>query len=387
MKIKYKFQKEKNVKDYDVISSLDIHTNNIYMYTVNIANGELLVDTNLFGGYKAVLKKLKKCGPKKKVLVLVEAGNQGFSPYRHFQRNGYDCKIIAPNSIPRRGKEQKTDRDDAIDNLHYSHAGLLRYVNVPTEKDEDSREALRYRYQIVMEIRLQKQKILSLIKRTGLVYDLTKSNWTKTHYQWLKTIELPQSARMVLDCRMDQLEATEGRLNKIDDQLDAIVTKDENYQRIVKLYMLIPGIGRIGAMTLLWEGRDLNRFPKAASLMNFTGLIPKKMSSGGKDPALRITKAGNKYLRLAIVGAAKYYRDARYLISKKTLNCMPESLGAFLSRCQTRLNSRYRYLVRRGKPSNKAKVAIAREMCGFLWELFSKQIPNLSTEEIQLAIS
>lgn len=385
MKIKYKSQKEKTVKDYEVISSLDIHADNIYMYTVNVATGEVLVDTNLFGGYKAVFKKLKKCGSKKKLVVLVEAGNQGFSPYRHFQKNGYACKIIAPNSIPKRGKGQKTDRDDAINNLEYSNAGLLRYVDVPTVKDEDSREGLRYRYQIVKELILQKQKIMALVKRTGLVYELTKSNWTKTHYQWLKTVELPPSARMVMSCMMEQLESVESRLNRVDDQLDAIVSTDDYYQRIVKIYRLIPGIGRVGALTMLWEGRDLNRFPTAGSLMNFTGLIPGKKSSGGKDPSLSITKAGNKYLRTAIVGAAKFYRDARFLLSTKVLDRMPEKIKEFLSRCQNRLYSRYRYLVRKGKPSNKAKVAVAREMCGFLWELFSKWIPSMSNEEIQLA--
>jgi hypothetical protein len=38
-------------------------------------------------------------------------------------------------------------------------------------------------------------------------------------------------------------------------------------------------------------------------------------------------------------------------------------------RAQTRLCKKYHHLVRRGLPQNKIKVAVARELLGFIWEL------------------
>jgi transposase len=235
---------------------------------------------------------------------------------------------------------------------------------------------------MVMDIIKEKQKILSLVNRTGNVFDLTKSNWTKKHREWLRKLSLPSSTRLVLDCRLEELNRLEVNLEKLDSQLDGLMETTPRYKKIMDIYRIMPGIGRVGAMTLLLEGRDLKRFPTAGRLMNFTGLIPRKHSSSDKDPSLSITKAGNRYLRTAIVGAAKFFRDRRFSVSTKILDKLPERVKAFMQRCQKRLFSRYHYLRKKGKHSNKAKVAIARELCGFLWELMTKHVPRLSQEEI-----
>jgi hypothetical protein len=62
----------------------------------------------------------------------------------------------------------------------------------------------------------------------------------------------------------------------------------------------------------------------------------------------------------------------------KYVKTLPEPLQPFLNRLQDRLFSRYRYLCDKGKPSNKAKCAIARELCAFTWELMTQIAPNLS---------
>jgi len=134
-------------------------------------------------------------------------------------------------------------------------------------------------------------------------------------------------------------------------------------------------------MTLILEGNDLGRFSRAGKFMSYTGLIPKKESSGTKDPSRKITKAGNSFLRLAIVGAAKFYRDRRYLISEKKLNEIEKPVRDLIIRCQNRLHTRYRYLCNKGVHSNKAKVAVARELSGFIWEFGAKIIPNINQQE------
>lgn len=112
--------------------------------------------------------------------------------------------------------------------------------------------------------------------------------------------------------------------------------------------------------------------------MSYMGLIPGKHASGKSDPSRSITKAGNRFLRLAYVGAAKWYRDRRLMKSKKFIKSLPEPIQPSLERLQDRLCSRYRYLCANGKPSNKAKCAIAREMCAFTWEIMTIIAPQLS---------
>jgi len=373
------------LQKYPIICSLDVHTTNIYMYILNYLTGEILCDSNIFGGFKSVLKHLKKLKIRKETIILYEASNYGFYPYRLFTKHGYACKIIAPNSIPQKKNLKKTDRYDATENANYHISGLLKYVHIPTEDDEQSREILRYRWQQVCKIIKQKQYIQAFTKRHGLVYDLTVSYWTKKHYKWLNTVELPSMPRDLLDLKLSFLEELESQLAKLDKMLNDIFEGNETYKQLFKLYSLIRGVGRINAMTLVLEGQDIKRFPNPSALMSYTGLVPGKHSTGTSDPHLRITKSGNKFLRTSLVGIAKMYRDKRTLRSKKELKGIPEPLKSFLDRCQTRLNSRYKHLVSEGKHSNKARCAIARELCGFIWELIVKIEPLINEKQFKQA--
>lgn len=367
-----------------IVLSIDRHACSSYLYGVDFRTGEIVMDGNIRSGRQSVFERISRLGSKKDIQIVSEAGNEGFSFSRQLTKAGYCNRLIAPSSIPECGKGQKTDRDDAINNLNYHVSGLLRYVWIPQERDEDCRELLRYRYEQTWRKGKQKQKITSLIKRQGKEYTLTKGLWTKKFYQWLHTLELLPMTRLVLDSFLKELADLELRIAAIDKELDGQFLENPRYNHLMKYYEMLPGIGRVGAMTMVLEGFDLHRFPRPSSLMNYTGLIPMKLASGGCDPALRITKAGNKYLRLAIVGAAKHYRDRRCLYSQKGLEKLPLEMRSFMERCQNRLYNRYRYLCDKGKPRNKAKVAIARELCGFLWELIVKVIPAFEKEDHEL---
>jgi transposase len=377
---------ESDNKRFSIVVSLDIHDSNIYAYTVDIVHGDIITDCNLPASIDAVLMHMSKQQIRKnRTIILYEAGNAGFVPYRRFIRAGYACKIIAPSSIPHRAKRHKTDRSDAIANLQYYVSGLLRYVHVPSEEDADARELLRFRYDLAHQTAKQKQKIIALVKRAGLKFNLTKSNWTLCHRRWLKTATLASCARILLDMMLDNLSALEAQLQRLDQQLDHLISSNQRYATATNLFSLIPGFGRVGAMTLVLEAQDLRRFVHPTALMSYTGLIPGKYASGTSDPALHITKAGNPFLRLAYVAAAKNYRDWRLLLKRSFIEKQPGPIKEFLNRLQHRLYSRYRHLCAAGKHSNKAKCAVARELCAFTWELAVKIAPTINSRLSQAA--
>jgi transposase len=363
---------------YPKVVSLDHHDGNIYMYAVDIETGEVLADCNLPGSNSAVIKHLHKIHAiPGQTIVTYEAGAAGFSPYRAFTKAGYACKIIAPTSIPHRAKRHKTDRADAISNLEYYVSGLLKFVHVPSIEDEENRELLRLRYDLVYQITKLKQKILALLKRHDISYNLTKKNWTILHRRWLTTVAAPCTVRRVLDFMLGTFDALEAQLESLDKELDSVVSGNPRYAAISNLMQLIAGFGRVNAMTIAFEIQDFSRFAHPCALMNYTGLIPGKHSSGKSDPSLKITKAGNTFLRIAYVGAAKSYRDRRLVRSAAVLKKQPPPIREFIERLQDRLCNRYRHLMTNGKPSGKAKCAIARELCGFTWELATKIAPRM----------
>jgi transposase len=370
------------LKIYPIIYSVDMHDNSSYGYMLDTRTGEILDDCNITGKPTALVKHIEKCHNthKHEMIIIFEAGALGFSPYRMLTKNGYTSKMIAPSSIPKQGKRQKTDRRDAIDNLHYFVAGSLRFVTIPEEQDEQAREWLRYRQDLNHHVTKQKQRILGFLKRQGCEYGLTKTNWTQTHFRWLRNVGLPEIVRQLLDSELDHLAYFEEQLAKVDKKLDAFFQSNVQYKALSSVYQCMAGIGRIGAMTLVLEAGDLSRFHHPNAIMNYFGLVPQKHSSGTSDPALHITKAGNTYVRLALVTAARAYRDRRLLCKKNFIATLPAQLQTFIIRMQNRLYERYHYLTQKGKHSNKAKCAVARELCGFLWELATIVLPQISNE-------
>jgi transposase len=373
----------KNAQEVPIVLSLDMHDASTYALGVNVLTGDICIDHNILGSPETVLRALNKLNVRDKSEILYEAGNHGFHPHRLFTKAGYRCRIIAPSSLPqnRRRKVEKTDRGDCISNLEYHLAGLIRYVTVPDPKTENLREVLRFRYSIVWKVTKQKQKVISFTKRHGLSYTLTKKYWTIKHRQWLKQIEIDASLRCVLNMMLDQLDAEESRLKQVDTVLENSFKDDQQLLWKKYLYELMPGFGPVNAMTMILEGAELSRFPHPKALMKFTGLVPGKHQSSKSDPAIGITKGGNSFLRLALVGAAKVYRDNRTKYSRAALDRMDQPIKDFLVRMQERLFGRYEALRQNKKHANKIRCAIAREICGFVWELLVKIEPELQKDK------
>ena len=191
--------KNNSLEIHKILVSLDIHQSNIFMYALNRSTGEVLEEKNHQNGWGCVLRRLRKLGRKQDIEVLYEAGNQGFAPFRKVSRNGYFCRVIAPSTIPKEPKGQKNDREDSINNLKYHVAGVLRYVDIPSEEEEALRDCLRYRNTVVWRIVKEKQRIHCLTKRFGLEFNLTKSSWTKAHRKWLQSVDAPEPVRLTLD--------------------------------------------------------------------------------------------------------------------------------------------------------------------------------------------
>jgi len=371
-------------KERGIVVSLDLHDESSYVVAVDVETGEVLVDENIRAGVRKVIGYVTGLGLDRcRSEVIYEAGNQGFYPQRLFAGAGYRCSVIAPTSIPKRGKKRKTDRDDAWNNLEFHVAGLLKYVYVPQLEDEEVRECLRYRHKLSCRATKMKQKILSYCKRRGLDYTLTKSNWTVKHYQWLRSVKASVVVRMLLDVYLDELQQAQQKLDMVEGALNEALAGTAQYKYYYDYYRLLPGFGHIGSMTAVLEGGALGRFGHPDTLMNFTGLVPKKRSSGSADPALHITKAGNRYLRLALVRGAAAYGDRR-VMQRAIANAKrieDETLRCFMLKLIARLSARYRLLRARRKHPNTIKCAVARELCGFLWELYVKVIPPFTAAE------
>lgn len=140
---------------------------------------------------------------------------------------------------------------------------------------------------------------------------------------------------------------------------------------LVKALQTMRGISTIIAAVVVAELGDLNRFDHPGKLMAYLGLIPSEYSSGGKERRGGITKTGNGHVRRALVEAAQSYRlpARKSRAIRKRQEGQPEVIQKIAWDAQVRLCGRYWALVGRGKKTNVAKTAVARELAGFMWAI------------------
>ena len=126
--------------------------------------------------------------------VAYEAGPTGFVLYRHLQKMGIECLVVAPSKmpVPGGGRRQKTDRRDADLLARLLRAGELTAIHVPDEIDESVRDLTRARADAVDDLRRTKQRLKSFLLRLGYHYS-GKADWGDKHQRYLRglTLQLP----------------------------------------------------------------------------------------------------------------------------------------------------------------------------------------------------
>ena len=103
-----------------------------------------------------------------------------------------------------------------------------------------------------------------------------------------------------------QLKQLIDRMNFLDKQIEALDTEIIKYYEQFDCYLhTIPGIGMIGAATILAEIGDISRFKNSSALVAFAGIDPTVRQSGEFNSTHNhMSKRGSPYLRHAIFLAA-----------------------------------------------------------------------------------
>jgi len=89
-------------------------------------------------------------------------------------------------------------------------------------------------------------------------------------------------------------------------EYDRSITRVAKRYPDVQLLSQPDGVGLLTALVYLLTLEDKTKFKKSRSVGPFLGLRPKKDQSGDSDKQLRITKAGDPYLRRLLVGSANF---------------------------------------------------------------------------------
>jgi transposase len=325
---------------------------------------------------RAVRRFVDRLGGPDGLAVAYEAGPCGYDLLRLLARIGVACDVIAPSLVPvRPGDRVKTDRRDAKKLVRLYRAGELSFVEPPSPEHEGLRDLMRAREDIRGARTAARHRVQKALLRHGHIYREGKKAWTKQHAAWLHRQRLadPLAERALAHMR-SHLEAIDAQLATIDAELCQVATS-EPWCDPVRWLASFRGIGAITALGLIAEIGDFRRFAHPRELMSYLGLTPTEYSSGDQQHRGHITKCGNRHARRLLVEAAWHYQHAprRSERARALEPHVPEAVRIRAWQAQVRLNHRRRALIDHGKRSTVANVAIARELCGFLWAAMTHQ--------------
>lgn len=357
---------------------LDVHKDTIAVAyaTANTREDPVFIGTTEFSPGK-VKRAVSRLGSPASMKMCFEAGPCGYGLARELLSLGFDCEVIAPSRVARQPSDKiKTDRRDALLLARLHRAGELTPVIIPDPRDEAVRDLVRAREDAVVARRRARQQLAAFLLRQGKRYTEGKA-WTKRYQLYLSRLQFedPILYAVFAQNRMAQAAADE-RLVRAEQVLrDHVV--DWRWYPVVQALMTMRGIDFIAATILTAELGDFRRFPNAASIMSFVGLVPSEFSSGTRQRRGAITKAGNRYVRRILVESAWNYRFPARMgetLQPRQVG-QPQEIVDIAWKAQIRLCHRFRKLKARGVHHNKVCTAIARELIAFAWDIARRVEP------------
>jgi transposase len=229
--------------------------------------------------------------------------------------------------------------------------GLLVGIWVPPQEVRELRGLVAQRQKMTRLATQAKNRLHAVIQRHHLMPP-EGNPFAKTKNGWWESLSLGRLEKMNLQSDLETLQFAEKQKVRLQEEMTGIVAEDEEIGRLLH----ISGVGVITAVTVYAAIGDIHRFAEPKHLVGYAGLGARVHDSGMTTRTGKITKAGRRDLRVALVEAAHV-----------AANSHPH-WKAELARLQPRLGY------------NKAIVAIARKLLVTVWHVLTHKVADRFAE-------
>jgi len=294
------------------------------------------------------------------VLVIQEAGLDGFWIHRVLQDEGIESYVVDPASIAtsRRRRWAKTDKIDgeallrALMAYKRGEPRVCAMVKAPTPHEEDRRRLGRERKTLTAERVEHVNRIKGLLFAQGIcTYDPMLRN-RRQRLGELKTGDgrpLPEHLKKQISRELDRLELLLLQIKDVEAERDALLAaRDDNAPAPAAMLMSLKGIGPEFAGILWLEGL-FRSFDNRRQVAAYAGLAPTPWRSGSVDREQGVSKAGNPRLRTTMIQVAWLW-----------LQHQPQSALSVWFRQRVKLNGT--------RVRKTTIVALARKLLVALWK-------------------
>jgi transposase len=235
-------------------------------------------------------------------IVIVETCTEAFRLAGMAGQQGHDVRVVAATLVRSLGIGQRGLKNDVRDARILSEASVriqLPSVHIPTVASQE-----------VKAICVSRESLIRM--RTQLVNRVRSYLRSRIGHRLRATPEtLPAKARQALladaeglpahlDWVLVVLETLREQIALADAELKMLARDDVRMRRL----MTVPGVGPVTAARFVAAIDDINRFPNAASVAFYLGLIPGEDTTGFRTKRTRLTRAGAPQVRWALGQAA-----------------------------------------------------------------------------------
>lgn len=264
---------------------------------------------------------------------------------------GHEVVLLHPGYVKPYVRRNKTDAADADALVQASRDPELKPVPAKSIDQQAMQSVHRIRQQM-MDTRKQR---INLARSLFAEFGIPLPTGTKDTVTRLRMHEdkLPALLIQALDPVIEEIAALKERIDALDTQLKMFA----NDHPVVQQLMTIPGVGVTTATAMFGSVPDIHQFKRARQFSSWLGLTPREFSSGHKRVLGRISKRGDKYLRMLLIHGA---RAALLAAHRKRINGKPVTR---LQQWATDLQQQ--------KHHNIATVALANKMARIIWAMWT----------------
>jgi len=289
-------------------------------------------------------------------LVVMEACGSAHHWARTLRARGVEVRLLPAQYVRAYVKRNKTDRADAQALLEAVRANDIRPVAVKSV-EQQALQALHRTRSGWMSTRTRRINTLrGFCREFGLVVPEGAATGLAQIARYLadERSVLPAMLRPSMRLVLEEIRLMEARIGQLEQQLAALAKQSPACQVLLS----VPGIGLLTSTAMVAAVADPRSFVSGRRYASFLGLTPREYSSGSSRYLGRISKRGDRYIRMLLTHGARSILRAATVARRAGREI--DRLKGWALAVQERTNP------------NKAACALANKLARIAWAVWVK---------------
>ncbi len=231
-------------------------------------------------------------------IVAMEACRTAHYWGRELVRIGHDVRLIPPlyvKSLVKRHKNAAADAEAVAEAARPS----MRTVAVKSAEQQERSMLFRTRSLLVGQRTQLVNAFRGHLAEHGIVVGRGVSSVARLDAT-LEDAEVPALVREMSELYLAQIERIDAEIAALDRRIAATAKASDDMRRL----QAAPSIGPICAMAIATFAPDMREFRSGRDFAAWLGLVPRQLSSGGRQKLGRTSKMGQREIRRLLIAGA-----------------------------------------------------------------------------------